>query len=54
MDGCRKRAITLLMVLLAVVFEWHQYALLVIALGYLVSGVTARLAYSWTRRPSHT
>jgi CDP-diacylglycerol--serine O-phosphatidyltransferase len=47
------RLLVLLMVLLAVIFEWHQYALLVIAMGYLVSGVTARLAYSWTRRPSH-
>jgi hypothetical protein len=38
------------MVLLAVIFEWHQYALIVIAMIYLVSGVAARLAYSWSRR----
>jgi CDP-diacylglycerol--serine O-phosphatidyltransferase len=44
------RLLVLLMVLLAVIFEWHQYALIVIAMAYLVSGVGARLAYSWTRR----
>jgi CDP-diacylglycerol--serine O-phosphatidyltransferase len=27
-----------------------EYMLMVIALGYLVSGVLARLAYSWGRR----
>ena len=42
------------MVLLAVIFEWHQYALLVIAMAYLVSGVLARLTYSWTRRSART
>jgi CDP-diacylglycerol--serine O-phosphatidyltransferase len=45
------RLLVLLIVLLAIIFEWHQYALIVIALGYLVSGVFARLAYSWKRRP---
>lgn len=44
------RLLVLLIVLLAVVFEWHQYALIVIAMAYLASGVAARLAYSWTRR----
>ena len=33
----------------AVVVRFSEYALLVIALGYLVSGVLARLAYSWER-----
>ena len=47
------RVLVLLMVLLAVVFEWHQYALIVMALAYLVSGVAARLAYSWTGRSAH-
>ena len=42
----------LVMVLLAIIFEWHQYALIVIAMAYLVSGVFARLAYSWKRRPA--
>ncbi len=41
------RLLVLLMVLLAVIFEWHQYALIVLAMVYLVSGVGARLAYSW-------
>jgi CDP-diacylglycerol--serine O-phosphatidyltransferase len=44
------RVLVLLMFLLAVVFEWHRYALVIMALAYLVSGVAARLAYSWTRR----
>jgi hypothetical protein len=35
---------------IGVIAEWDQIALLVIALGYLVSGVGARLAYSWNRR----
>src|SRR6185312_16165720 len=44
------RLLVLLMVLLAIIFEWHQYALIVLAMIYLVSGVAARLAYSWSRR----
>jgi CDP-diacylglycerol--serine O-phosphatidyltransferase len=44
------RLLVLLMVLLAVIFEWHQYALIVMAMVYIVSGVGARLAYSWKRR----
>jgi CDP-diacylglycerol--serine O-phosphatidyltransferase len=44
------RLLVLLMVLLAIIFEWHQYALIAIAMIYLVSGVAARLAYSWSRR----
>ena len=44
------RLLVLLMVVLGVVIEWQHEALLVIALGYLVSGVMARVAYSWTRR----
>jgi CDP-diacylglycerol--serine O-phosphatidyltransferase len=43
------RVLVLLMVLLAIIFEWHQYALVVMAMAYLVSGVGARLAYSWRR-----
>ena len=34
-------------VLLVMYSEWM---LIILALGYLVSGVLARLAYSWTRR----
>ena len=38
-------------VLLVMYSEWM---LIVLALGYLVSGVLARLAYSWERRRRHT
>lgn len=44
------RLLVLLVVVIGIVVEWHQTALLVIALGYLLSGVVARLAYSWNRR----
>jgi CDP-diacylglycerol--serine O-phosphatidyltransferase len=44
------RMLVFIVVLLGIVFEWHRIALLVIALGYLVSGVMARVAYSWQRR----
>lgn len=44
------RLLVAMIVLIAIIVEWHQTALLVIALGYLVSGVMARLAYSWKRR----
>ena len=33
----------------AVIVRFSEYALIIIALGYLVSGVLARLAYSWER-----
>jgi CDP-diacylglycerol--serine O-phosphatidyltransferase len=50
--GARKpgRLLVALVVLIGIIVEWHTTALLVIALGYLVSGVMARLAYSWKRR----
>lgn len=35
---------------IAVILLFSQYALIAIALGYLVSGVVARLAYAWGRR----
>jgi CDP-diacylglycerol--serine O-phosphatidyltransferase len=44
------RLLVLVVVVIGVVVEWHSTALLVIALGYLLSGVMARLAYSWKRR----
>jgi CDP-diacylglycerol--serine O-phosphatidyltransferase len=44
------RMLVFVMVVLAVVFEWNKIGLMVIALGYLMSGVLARLAYSWERR----
>ena len=46
------RLLVLLVVVIGVIVEWDRTALLVIALGYLVSGVMARLAYSWNRRMS--
>ena len=39
--------VALLALVGALVVLYSEYALLVIALGYLVSGVLARLAYSW-------
>ncbi|MBW4038899.1 MAG: phosphatidylcholine/phosphatidylserine synthase [Acidobacteria bacterium] len=44
------RVLVVLVVVIAVIVEWDQTALLVLALGYLVSGVMARVAYSWERR----
>jgi len=44
------RGVLLIVVLLLVVVWESQYALIAIALAYLVSGVVARLAYSWGRR----
>jgi CDP-diacylglycerol--serine O-phosphatidyltransferase len=44
------RVLVLLVVFIGIIVEWHNTALLVIALSYLVSGVMARLAYSWERR----
>jgi CDP-diacylglycerol--serine O-phosphatidyltransferase len=37
----------------ALIFWNSEWMLMVIALGYLVSGVLARLAYSWGRRRRH-
>ncbi len=42
--------VVLLALGIAVVVLFHRWALILIALGYLVSGVFARLAYSWGRR----
>jgi CDP-diacylglycerol--serine O-phosphatidyltransferase len=44
------RFLVFLVVLIGVIVEWHNTALLVIALGYLISGVVARVAYSLERR----
>ena len=33
---------------------YHQYMLIIIAMAYLVSGVVARLAYSWSRERRHS
>jgi len=46
------RGVLLLLVVLALVIWFSQYALIIIAMAYLLSGVLARLAYSWGRRNS--
>lgn len=43
------RGVLLLVALLVAVVWLSQYTLLVIAMAYLVSGVLARMAYSWRR-----
>jgi CDP-diacylglycerol--serine O-phosphatidyltransferase len=44
-----------LIALVGALIAWNsEYILMVIALGYLVSGVLARLAYSWGRRRRRT
>lgn len=40
-------------VLIALLWLYSQYMLIILALGYLVSGVVARLAYSWSRERRH-
>jgi len=44
------RGVLLIAILLALVIAESQYALIIIAMLYLVSGVVARLLYSWGRR----
>jgi CDP-diacylglycerol--serine O-phosphatidyltransferase len=33
---------------------YSEYMLIILAMAYLVSGVVARLAYSWSRRRRHS
>lgn len=40
-------------VLIALIWLYSEYVLVIFALGYLVSGVIARLAYSWNRERRH-
>jgi CDP-diacylglycerol--serine O-phosphatidyltransferase len=54
--GRKPFQVVALLALLGALIAWNsEYMLMVIALGYLVSGVLARLAYSWgrSRRRSH-
>jgi len=44
------RLLVLMAVTVGVLVEWSNTGLLVLALGYLMSGVLARLGYSWQRR----
>jgi CDP-diacylglycerol---serine O-phosphatidyltransferase len=49
------RLFTIIGVVGALIVLYHQYMLIIIAMAYLVSGVVARLAYSWGReRRRHT
>jgi CDP-diacylglycerol--serine O-phosphatidyltransferase len=43
------RLFTIIGVVGALIVLYHQYMLIIIAMAYLVSGVVARLAYSWGR-----
>lgn len=45
--------VALIVAIGAVIALYSEYALIVIALGYLVSGVVARLAYSWGQKRRH-
>jgi CDP-diacylglycerol--serine O-phosphatidyltransferase len=38
----------------ALIVLYHQYMLFILAMAYLVSGVVARLAYSWSRERRHS
>ena len=44
------RLFTLIAVIFSLIFWNSEWALMIIAFGYLISGVLARLAYSWQRR----
>lgn len=44
------RLLVFIVVCIGVIVEWHSTALLIIALGYLMSGVIARIGYSLERR----
>jgi CDP-diacylglycerol--serine O-phosphatidyltransferase len=48
------RLFTLIGVIGALIVLYHQYMLIIIAMAYLVSGVVARLAYSWGRSRRHS
>ncbi len=48
------RFFTLIAVIFALIFWNSEWALMIIAFGYLISGVLARLAYSWGRRRRHS
>ena len=49
-EGRSFRLLILMAVVGAAIFAYSEYVLIAIGLGYLVSGLLARLAYSWTRR----
>jgi CDP-diacylglycerol--serine O-phosphatidyltransferase len=48
------RLFAVIVVIGASIALYHQYMLIIIAMAYLVSGVVARLAYSWGRARRHS
>jgi CDP-diacylglycerol---serine O-phosphatidyltransferase len=48
------RLFAVIVVIGASIALYHQYMLIIIAMAYLVSGVVARLAYSWGRERRHS
>jgi len=48
------RLFAIIVVVGASIALFHQYMLIIIAMAYMVSGVVARLAYSWGRRRRHS
>ncbi len=44
------QTVVLLCLLIAIIWKFSEYALISISLGYLVSGLLARIAYGWQRR----
>jgi CDP-diacylglycerol--serine O-phosphatidyltransferase len=48
------RSVVMLLVAVTLVIAFSEYALLALAMAYLVSGVLARLAYSWQRHSRQT
>lgn len=46
------RLVALFALIGSILFFESEYAMIVLAMGYLLSGVFARLAYSWRRRPA--
>lgn len=55
-SGGRKpfQVFALIGVIGALIVLFHQYMLFILAMAYLVSGVVARLAYSWSRERRHS
>jgi CDP-diacylglycerol---serine O-phosphatidyltransferase len=48
------RLFAVIVAVAASIVLYHQYMLIIIAMAYLVSGVVARLAYSWGRERRHS
>ena len=48
------RLLAIMTTLIVLLLMYSEWVLIVIALGYLVSGVLARLAYSWSRERRHS